>query len=223
MIACVGGDPLGQEAVLRLEREGIDVQRVVAHDCPTGVAFVVVARDGENQIVVTPGANGALLPEHVELDGFEGVLTQLEVPAETVAAAAERTTGLFCLNAAPAGAVPRRALERSDLVVVNRHELSAVGDPAALRLVAVTAGEEGAVLLERGREVARAVPPRIEAVDGTGAGDAFCAALFVGLLEGRSRAGALERACAAGALAASRFGAQPSLPTGAEIDGILGR
>jgi ribokinase len=79
------------------------------------------------------------------------------------------------------------------------------------------------VLLEDGHEVAHATPPPVTAVDGTAAGDAFCAALVVSLLEGRDRGGALQRACAAGALAASRPGAQPSLPTAAEVDALLAR
>jgi ribokinase len=87
--------------------------------------------------------------------------------------------------------------------------------------VALTLGPEGAVLLEGGREVARASPPEVQAVDGAAAGDAFCAALVVSLLEGRERSEALTRACAAGALAASRVGAQPSLPTADEVDRIL--
>ncbi len=86
----------------------------------------------------------------------------------------------------------------------------------------LTLGPEGAVLLEGGREVARASPPRVEAVDGTAAGDAFCAALVVSLLEGRERGEALRRACAAGALAASRIGAQPSLPSASELEAVLG-
>jgi ribokinase len=106
----------------------------------------------------------------------------------------------------------------ADLVVANRYEAEVVGDQP---LLAVTLGEEGAVLLEHGREVARARPPRVEAVDGTAAGDAFTACLVVSLLAGRDRDEALRRACAAGALAASRFGAQPSLPTADEVDAIL--
>jgi ribokinase len=102
---------------------------------------------------------------------------------------------------------------------VNRYEYERVGAYAGL--VALTLGPEGAVLLEGGKEVARARPPRIEAVDGTAAGDAFCAGLVVALLEGREKTDALERACAAGALAASRPGAQPSLPTAAEVDAAL--
>jgi ribokinase len=125
------------------------------------------------------------------------------------------TSGLFCLNAAPARPI---AID-PDLTVVNRYELETL-----LRrdgLIALTLGAEGAVLLEDGEEVARAEPPRVDAVDGTAAGDAFTACLLVSLLEGRDREEALRRACAAGAIAASRFGAQPSLPTAAEVDEIL--
>ena len=88
--------------------------------------------------------------------------------------------------------------------------------------MALTLGAEGAVLLEDGEEVARAAPPQVEVVDGTAAGDAFTACLLVSLLEGRDQEESLTRACAAGALAASRLGAQPSLPTAAEVDAILG-
>ena len=128
----------------------------------------------------------------------------------------EQCAGLFCLNAAPA----RPIAVDADLTVVNRHELEALARRDGL--VALTLGAEGAVLLDDGEEIARAEPPRVDAVDGTAAGDAFTACLLVSLLEGRSEPEALTRACAAGALAASRFGAQPSLPTAAEVDAILG-
>jgi ribokinase len=87
--------------------------------------------------------------------------------------------------------------------------------------VALTLGEEGALLMENGREATRAVPPKVKAVDGTAAGDAFTACLVVSHLEGRDWEEALRRACAAGAIAASRRGAQPSLPTAEEVDEIL--
>ena len=102
---------------------------------------------------------------------------------------------------------------------MNRYELEALTRRDGL--VAVTLGAEGAHLLDDGEEVARAVPPRVGAVDGTAAGDAFTACLLVALLEEREYDEALTRACAAGAIAASRHGAQPSLPTAAEVDAIL--
>jgi ribokinase len=120
----------------------------------------------------------------------------------------------LCVNAAPA----RPLIVNADLVVANRYEAEVIGEQP---LLAVTLGEEGAVLLEHGHEVARATPPKVDALDGTAAGDAFTACLAVSLLEGRDREEALRRSCAAGAIAASRFGAQPSLPTAVEIDEIL--
>ena len=105
------------------------------------------------------------------------------------------------------------------MTIVNRLELEALGERPGL--ICLTLGAEGAVLLEDGREVARAAPPAVEAVDGTAAGDAFTACLVVSLLEGRPREEALRRACAAGALAASRLGAQPSLPTAEEVDNLV--
>jgi ribokinase len=108
-----------------------------------------------------------------------------------------------------------------DLTVVNRYELEGLARRDGL--VAITSGAEGAVLLEDGAEIARSVPPEVDAVDGTAAGDAFTACLLVSLLERRPHAESLERACVAGALAASRPGAQPSLPTAAEVDAVLTR
>ncbi len=107
----------------------------------------------------------------------------------------------------------------ADLTIVNRYELEALTRRDGF--IAVTLGAEGAMLLEDGVEVARAAPPPVEAVDGTAAGDAFTACLVVSLLEGLERVEALRRACAAGALTASRFGAQTSLPTAEEVDALL--
>jgi ribokinase len=177
------------------------------------VALIQVDAAGETTIAVAPGANATL--GAVDLPPHDAVLCQLEIPDESVLSAWAHTTGLFCLNAAPA----RPIAVDPDLTVVNRYELETLVRRDGL--IALTLGAEGAVLLDEGEEIARARPPHVEAVDGTAAGDAFTACLLVSLLEGRDRDEALLRACAAGALAASRFGAQPSLPTAAEIDGIL--
>jgi ribokinase len=221
LFGCVGSDERGRATLAGLAEAGVDTGAIARVDGPTGVALIVVAQGGENQIVVAPGANLELRPDHIDLGGFDALLTQLEIPVETVAAAAEAADGFVCVNAAPATELPEPVLLRADLVVVNRHELEAIDVERCGGLVVVTLGEEGAVLLDGGEEVARAGPPRVDAVDGTAAGDAFCAALVVSLLEGLEREAALRRACAAGAIAASRLGAQPSLPTTAELDAIL--
>lgn len=198
-----------------LEREGVNVAGVARDDGETGVALILVQRGGENVIVVAPGANDRLTPQDVRVGAADAVISQQEVPADAIAAAAVGAD-FFCLNAAPA----RGPLElEPELLVVNRYEYEAVGSYAGL--VALTLGAEGAVLLEHGSEVARAEPPPVDVVDGTAAGDAFCAAIVVSLLQGRGREEALRRACAAGALAASRLGAQPSLPTAHEVDALL--
>jgi ribokinase len=220
LVACVGRDDFAREATGALAQGGVDLDGLTVADAPTGVAVIVVDAAGENQIVVAPGANARLRPENVGVPEADAVLCQLEIPLDAVEAAAAQAP-FFCLNAAPARSLAPELLRRADLVVVNRYELDALTETPAL--VALTLGEEGAVLLEDGEEVARAEPPRVDAIDGTAAGDAFTAALLVSLLEGRRREEALRRACAAGALAASRFGAQPSLPTAAELDEILAR
>jgi ribokinase len=208
MVGCVGADPYADEALAGLRAAGVDFD-VRAVETSTGVAIILVADDGENVIVVVPGANA-------QVGGFSvqgNVLCQLEIPDAAVEEARAQAAWL-CVNAAPA----RPLVVQADLVVANRYEAEVVGEQP---LLAITLGEEGAVLLENGREVARARPPKVDAVDGTAAGDAFTACLVVSLLEGRDREEALRRACAAGAIAASRFGAQPSLPTADEVDAIL--
>jgi ribokinase len=213
MIGCVGRDQLADEALAGLREAAVD-EHWLAKEAPTGIALITVDADGETTIVVAPGANAELRPDDLDLGDAVAVLCQQEIPAETVAAAAELAPRFF-LNAAPA----RDGVPRAELTIVNRLELEALGERPGL--VCLTLGAEGAVLLEDGDEVARAEPPAVEAVDGTAAGDAFTACLVVSLLEGRAREESLRRACAAGALAASRFGAQTSLPTAEEVDALL--
>jgi ribokinase len=214
-VGCVGGDGFAEEALagLREAKVDLDVQTVSE---PTGVASILVGEAGENVIVVAPGANQRVRPP--QLRDEDAVLCQLEIPTETVAVCA-RAAGSFWLNAAPAVPLPASVVERAEVVVANRYELDAL--PATPAVAVLTLGEEGAVLLESGREVEQARPPRVEAVDGTAAGDAFVGCLMVSRLEGRDWDETLRRACAAGALAASRPGAQPSLPTANEIDELL--
>ena len=213
LVGSVGRDELAVAALAGLRAAGVE-ERWIVKDAPTGIALVTVDDAGETTIVVAPGANGELRPDDLALEDADAVLCQQEIPAETVARAAELAPRFF-LNAAPA----RDGAPEAELTIVNRLELESLGDRGGL--VCLTLGAEGAVLLEDGRETARAEPPPVEAVDGTAAGDAFSACLVVSLLEGRSREESLRRACAAGALAASRLGAQTSLPTAEEVDALL--
>jgi ribokinase len=211
MVGAVGSDRVSSPARDALAAEGVDVSEVFHVGTDTGRALIFVADDGENEIVIFPGANAHVSAGDVEVSG--AVLCQLELPDDAINAAAEQAS-FFALNGAPARPIDLEP----DLLVVNRFEREVVSRG---KLVAVTLGADGAVLLEDGDEVARATPPSVEAVDGTAAGDAFTACLVVSLLEGRSREESLRRACAAGALAASRFGAQTSLPTAEEVDALL--
>jgi ribokinase len=211
-VGAVGPDAFAGEALAGLREAGVELE--LGEGGATGVAVILVDGAGENVIAVAPGANAEV--GEVQVGG--NVLCQLEIADETVVSAAA-SAGRFFLNAAPARAIPADVVRAAELVVVNRYELDSL--PETPRLLALTLGEEGAVLIEGGAEVARAAAPRVHTVDGTAAGDAFTACLVVSLLEERDREEALRRACAAGAIAASRAGAQPSLPTAEEIEKML--
>lgn len=224
LIGRVGRDALAEEAMALLVADDVDVGGVVADvEAPTGVALIAVDPSGENQIVVAAGANHRATPEQLP-QRIEGpLIVQLELPIETVEAAVGRATDFVCVNLAPAAPVSDLLLRRADLIVVNEGEAAFYGD--ALHhgggRVVVTRGANGAAMYHRGVAMASATPPHVRAVDATGAGDAFVGAITVALLAGMEPEAALRFACAAGALAATRPGAQPSLPTRAEVEAII--
>ena len=224
LIGAVGEGPLSDEALVLLEEAGVDLTGVGSADgTPTGVALIAVDPSGENQIVVAPGANDQVRPEHLpsRIDG--PLIVQLELPVETVEAAVGRSTGFVCANLAPARPVSEALLRRCDLIVVNETEAAFYGDAlhSGGGQVVITRGAEGASLYKRGAVVAEVGAPLVEAVDATGAGDAFVGAITVALLEGQPVEAALRFACAAGALAATVAGAQPSLPTRDQVEALL--
>lgn len=222
LVAAVGDDPAAAEALALLERDGVRLDRLRRdpHE-PTGQALITVDDDGETTIVVVAGANATLTVSADDVRAADAVLSVLEIPDAAVTDAVRHATGMVVLNAAPARALDPDLVRRVDLVVVNSAEYSAIEGLDAAGAVAVTYGGDGAVLRRGGREVARAAPPPVTVVDGTAAGDTFTAALAVALLDGASDTEALHRACAAGALAVTRPGAQPSLPTAAELEAVL--
>ena len=219
--ARVGDDANAEEALAMLRADGVDLSDCAADpDAPTGVALIVVAPSGENQIVVAPGANRTLLPEMFDVPWGDALLCQLEVPVETISKAAREFDGFFCVNLAPAMPVPSEILTRADLIVVNETEAAFYGDllDDTEALVAVTHGSKGAHLRKNGERLASATPPVIDAVDATGAGDCFTAALTLALVEKQGYQQALDFACAAGACAATKKGAQPSLPYREDVE-----
>jgi ribokinase len=224
LIGAVGWDPMADEALLLVKAYGVGLEQILIEDDePTGVALIAVDPEGENQIVVAAGANHRLKPGDLPARIETPLILQLELPIETVEAAAGRGTDFVCINLAPAAPVSDQLLRRADLLVVNETEAEFYGDllhQGGGRVV-VTLGARGAVMYQRGAEIARATPPKVKAVDATGAGDCFVGAICVALLEGMEPEAALRFACAAGAIAATRPGAQPSLPTRAEVEQIL--
>ena len=220
MLACVGDDPVADEVLRNLREHDIDLSGChTLSGMATGLALILVSASGENQIVVAPSANASFAPELLNLPLADAFIAQLEIPVPTIRKLAETRSGFFCLNAAPVRDLPEEILALTDLLVVNEGEAMALADKTRHfpNWLAITLGAEGAVLLQAGKEVARARPPRIEVVDTTGAGDAFTAALTVAMVSGLSPQAALQRACIAGALTATRRGAQSS-PSLAEIE-----
>jgi len=224
LIGRVGDDAMADEALDLLEDFGVDLSEVETDpDAPTGVALIAVDPSGENQIVVAAGANHTMTPEQIPARIETALIVQLELPIDVVEAAVGRATGFVCANLAPAQPVSLHLLKRCDLIVVNEIEAAFYGDllHRGGGRVVITQGAAGATMFHRGEEVAWAMPPTITAVDATGAGDAFVGAIVVALLEGMEPAQAMAFACAAGALAATRAGAQPSLPTREEVEAML--
>lgn len=220
----VGADAMADDALALLTRAGVDLKGVIADaKLPTGVALIAVNRQGENQIVVAAGANAALSAADIPAIDADAIICQLETPIEATLAAAEKSKALLVANLAPAAAVPDAVFTRAGLIIVNETEAAAYGAQLdrATSLVAVTLGARGVVLKQAGREIASASPPKVSVVDTTGAGDTFVGAITVALLEGMAHAQALAFACAAGALTATRAGAQTSLPSRAEVDALI--
>jgi ribokinase len=225
----VGDDDAGRRLRDGLAAEGVDVTHVrVDPDAPTGMALIAVDGAGENTIVVSSGANARVSAADVEaardvLAGAAVTLVQHEVPEDAVAAAIGGAGGTVVLNPAPA----RPIVAPVDVLVPNRGELETLvgraGDPIELarsldgvRAVVVTLGNEGAAVIERSR-VERIPAPRVDAVDTTGAGDAFCGALAQALDAGADLVEAARWAVRAAAASVTKPGAQGGLPRAADL------
>ena len=243
LVACVGHDAFGTEALARYRTDGVDTT-FVRQDAtrPTGTAAIVLDDAAENCIIVVAGANAGLTPEDVHaassaIEAADAVLCQLETPlaATQEAFRLARVAGkLTVLTPAPATALPDELLRLCNVCVLNRTEMELIANrpvdgPAdlqsAARLlrtrgvnsIALTLGGQGAFLLD---ELGEADIPAfaVQAVDTTGAGDAFTAALAVSLAEGLDLRTAARRASAAAAITVTRMGAQTAFPHRTEVD-----
>lgn len=244
MIGRVGADAFGDALLETLQRDGVDISQVLRHPgVKTGVAMISVDADGQNSIVVAPGANARLTAE--DISAAESVFTdaavvvlQLEIPLPAVKRAAElgkKYGAQVVLNPAPAQPLEDSLAKLVDYIIPNQSELANLinscqessVERAAARLkdkgfqkVVVTLGEKGAFLLEGDRNLYIPAFP-VTVVDTTAAGDAFVGAFSVALSEGTSIEKAVMWSNAAGALAVTRLGAQPSLPSREEVERLL--
>jgi ribokinase len=237
MVGAVGYDEAGDRLLSALGEAGVGVESVSrTGGSPTGQAFIVVDDTAENTIVVVAGANGTVAPGDLEaalLEEAEVTMLQLEIPLDTVAAAAAASRGMVVLNPAPAMSLDDALLAEVDVLVPNETELADLaGGPvpsgpdeaaAAARslhgpgAVVVTIGAAGAVVVEGGSSVHLPAPP-VRAVDPTAAGDAFCAGLADGLVRGLPLVEAARWAVFCGAVTVTRPGAQASLPDRDEVE-----
>jgi ribokinase len=244
MIGRVGDDAFGVTLRQNLAAEGIRTDRLSADSTQaTGVALITVDDSGENTIIVVPGANGRLTPADVEaaqahITEADILLMQLEIPLDVVESAAQRARAggtTVILNAAPAQPLPTGLLALVDYLVVNEVEAGLLAGSRAVppaeaaralqalgaRAVVVTLGPDGSLLIDQGGVSVTAPAFPVHAIDSTAAGDGFVGAFAVALAAGTSAAEALRWSNAVGALAVTRAGAQPSLPTRQEVEEFL--
>lgn len=245
-VARLGADIFGDRALAGFQSEGIDTGFIVRDpEAPSGVALILVDARGDNMLAVAPGANAHLSPADVDraeaaIAAADAVVLQMEISEQTVThalALAAKHHVRTVLNPAPARPLSADMLSMVDVLTPNEHEVMLLsGDVGGgveqaarhltdmgARTVVVTLGEEGALIVAAG-EFARRVPGfAVQAVDTTAAGDAFSGALACALARGDDIGAAVRFANAAGALTVTRMGAQPSLPSAAEVEAFLAR
>jgi ribokinase len=249
MVGKVGDDAFGAELRTSLRKSKVDVQAVKTVAGSSGVALINIGRDGQNNIVVVPGANGKLLPKDISahsalLRKAGMILTQLEIPLitlETLAVFAHRNKIPLMLDPAPARELPAGVLQATAWITPNESEtrvLCGLGahDPVTPETAArcvelliargpknvvIKMGSQGAFLAAA--DGTREMIPSftVKAVDSTAAGDAFNAGLAVSLLRGKTPSDAARYATAVAAISVTRNGAQPSMPSAREVERFL--
>jgi ribokinase len=246
LVGRLGKDTFGEALLAQIVAAGISSEHILLDsEQPTGVALIGVDAQGQNAIIVAPGANSQVCPDDVEaaresIAAADAVIVQLEIPFETVSYAVETAEALgtrVILNPAPVrhnDPLPAELLRHLSVLTPNEHEAasllgyaSPVGldwKTVALQLreigvenVVITLGAAGC-LLATPQGIARVAAPKVDAVDTTAAGDCFTGALAVAQAEGKDLVAAAEFAVRVASVSVTRLGAQPSLPSRAEVD-----
>lgn len=242
MAGRVGKDSFGPFLLDSLKSDSVDITNVLTDDSATGTAIIVVDANGQNSIVLSAGANGKVMPKDINALKLEAkiLLLQLEIPLETVIHAAKwgKQKGMtVILNPAPARELPDELIANLDYIIPNETELTlltkvpiqniSTAEEAARALLArgaknviVTLGAKGALLISN-HQVTQVDAYKVNVVDTTAAGDAFIGGFASALLRGVETEEAVKYANACGALATTKFGAQPSLPTKKEVEKFI--
>ena len=243
MLGRVGRDNFGDFLLDNLQSNHVNAQLVQRDEASTGTATILVDGNGQNSIVLSPGANGKVSVADVEHASFPAgglLLLQLEIPIPTVLRAAQRARehGLrVLLNPAPARPLPDELVTLADFLLPNETELSLLtgmdvddipsAEAAAhillgrgAKTVIVTLGSKGALIVDK-KAMTHVDTFRVDVVDTTAAGDAFIGGFAYALLEDKSLKEAVRYGCACGALATTKFGAQPSLPAKEEVERFM--
>lgn len=250
MVGCIGDDPFGSQLKEGLAKEGILTEHVYSTiGISSGMALITVAENGDNTIVLAPGANMRVSRDNVYaahdiVANCDVLLLQLEIPLDVVevaAGGARSHNHCVILNPAPAMDVGLEILRLADYLIPNEVEAAALTDHEVIDLasaeraatalqemcggavIVLTMGSRGALLLRNSEKPVWVPTPSVNVVDTTAAGDAFVAGMAVALAEGKSDLEAVRWGCSAGALAVTRLGAQPSLPTRKEVRDLWSR
>ena len=244
-VTCLGTDANGQNALKYFRETGLDVSSaLLVEDTSSGTAIILVDENGENCIVITPGANHRLLPDYIDkikddIAACDIVVLQMEIPYETVKAIctlAHQHKKTIMLNVAPACYLDEELIKMIDILVLNETEAETVsgakiaetGEEAIVdqllnfgaKTVVLTLGKQGCLL--KNEQECLSIPAfQVKAVDTTAAGDTFCGALAAGLARGEQWKDVLTFATAASAVCVTRMGAQPSIPTRKEVNEFL--